>query len=45
MQKNPKKVDWGGFTNSLKKKRSERERRKGKIDPSEHRVPKNGKER
>ena len=42
MQKNPKKVDWGGFTNSLKKKRSEK--RKGKTYPSECRVPKNRKE-
>ena len=36
---------WGGLTNSWEKKRSERQRRKEKIDPSECRVPKNNKER
>ena len=36
---------WGGLTNSCEKKRSERERRKGKIKTSECRVPKNRKER
>ena len=36
---------WGAFTNSWEKKRSKRQRRKGKIDPSECRVPKNSKER
>ena len=35
---------WGGFTNSWEKKRRERQRRKGKIDPFECRVPKNSKE-
>ena len=34
-----------GLTNSWGKKRSERQRRKGKIYPSECRVPKNSKER
>ena len=32
---------WGGLTNSCEKKRSEKQRRKGKIYPSESRVPKN----
>ena len=36
---------WGGLTNSCEKKRSEKQRRKGKIHPSECRVPKNSKER
>ena len=40
-----KMVIRGGLTNSREKKRSERQRRKGKIDPSECRVPKNRKER
>ena len=35
----------GGFTNSCKKKRSKKQRRKGKIEASECRVPKNSKER
>ena len=30
---------WGGLTNSWEKKRSERQRRQGKIFPSESRVP------
>ena len=30
---------WGGLTNSLEKKRHERQRRKGKIYPTECRVP------
>jgi len=38
-------VDWGGLTNSWEKKRSKRQRRKGKIYPSEYRVPRNSKER
>ena len=33
------------FTNSYEKKRSERQRRKGKIYPFECRVPKSSKER
>ena len=36
---------WGGLTNSCEKKGSEKQRRKGKIYPFEHRVPKNSKER
>ena len=36
---------WGGVTNSCEKKRSEKQRRKVKIDPFERRVPKNSKER
>ena len=36
---------WGGFINSCEKKRSEKQRRKGKIYSSECRVPKNSKER
>ena len=36
---------WGGLTNIYEKKRSEKQRRKGKIYPSESRVPKNSKER
>ena len=35
----------GGLTNSCKKKRSEKQRRKGKIKPSECRVTKNIKKR
>ena len=35
---------WEGPTNSREKKRSEKQRRKGKIFPSECRVPKNIKE-
>ena len=36
---------WGGLTNSCEKKRSEKQRRKGKIGASECRVPKNSKKR
>ena len=35
----------GGLTNSYEKKRSEKQMRKGKINPFECRVPKNSKER
>ena len=35
----------GGLTNSCEKKRSQKQRRKGKIYPTECRVPKNSKER
>ena len=35
---------WGGLTNSCEKKRSEKQRRKGKIYPFECRVSKNSKE-
>ena len=38
-----KMVVWGGLTNSWEKKRSKRQRWKGKIDPSECRVPKTSK--
>ena len=44
MQKSKMAV-WGGLTNSCEKKRSEKQRRKGKIYASECRVPKNSKER
>ena len=44
MQKSKMAV-WGGLTNSCEKKRSETQRRKGKISASECRVPKNSKER
>ena len=44
MQKG-KMVVWGGLTNSCEKKRSKKQRRKGKIFPFECRVPKNSKER
>ena len=37
--KKDKMVVWGGLTNSFEKKRSERQRRKGKIYPFECRVP------
>ena len=40
-----KMVVWAGLTNSYEKKRHKRQRRKGKIYPSECRVPKNSKER
>ena len=40
-----KMVIWGGLPNSCEKKRSKRQRRKGKIYPFECRVPKNSKER
>ena len=43
MQKSKMAV-WGGLTNSCVKKRSEKQRRKGKIHPFECRVPKNSKE-
>ena len=36
---------WGGLTNSCEKKRSEKQRRKEKIQASECRVPKNSKKR
>ena len=40
-----KMVVWGGLTNSCEEKRSQKQRRKGKIYPFEYRVPKNSKER
>ena len=36
---------WRGLTNNCEKKRSERQRRKGKLYPFQCRVPKNSKER
>ena len=39
MQKSKMAV-WGGLTNSCEKKRGEKQRRKGKIQASECRVPK-----
>ena len=44
MQKSKMAV-WKGHTNSYDKKRSENQKRKGKIGPFECRVPKNSKER
>ena len=44
MQKG-KMVVSGGLTNSWEQKRSEKQRRKGKIYPIECRVPENSKER
>ena len=44
MQKSKMAV-WGGLTNSCEKKRREKQRRKGKIEASECRAPKNSKER
>ena len=44
MQKSKTAV-WGGLKNSCKKKRSENQRRKGKIKATECRVPKNSKKR
>ena len=44
MQKG-KMVVWGGLTNSWEKKRSERQRRKGKMYPCECRVLKKRKDR
>ena len=43
--KKGKMVVWGGLTNSWEKRRSERQRRKGKIFPFECRVLKNSKQR
>ena len=43
--KKNKMAIWGGLTNSYEKKRSEKQRRKGKIYPFECRVLKNSKER
>ena len=39
-----KMAGWGGLTNSWEKKRSEKQRRKGKLYTFECRVPKNSKE-
>jgi len=43
--KKSKMAVWGGLTNSCEKKRSKKQRRKGKIQASECRVPKNSKKR
>ena len=43
--KKRKTAVWGGLTDSCEKKRSEKQRRKEKINPFECRVPKNSKER
>ena len=48
MEKKFKKAKWQfeeDLTNSCEKKRSKKQRRKGKIYPFECRVPKNSKER
>ena len=42
---NSKMAVWGGLINSCEKKRSAKQRRKGKIYPFECRVPKTSKER
>ena len=39
-KKNPKMAVWGGLTNICEKKRSKKQRRKGKLYPFECRVPK-----
>ena len=44
MQKSKMAV-WGTLTNSCEKKRSKKQRRKGKIKASECRVPENSKKR
>ena len=44
MQKSKMAV-WGGLTNSCDKKRGEKQNRKGKLQASECRVPKNSKKR
>ena len=47
-EKKCKKAKWlsgGGLTNSCEKKRSKKQRRKGKMYPFECRVPKNSKKR
>ena len=44
-KKKCKMAVWGGLTNSCEKKRSEKQRRKGKIQTSECRVTKNSKKR
>ena len=40
-----KVVVWGGFTSSWGKKRSEKQGRKGKLYPTERRIPENSKEK
>ena len=41
----PKMAVWGGLTNSCEKKRSKKQRRKGKIQASKCRVPKKSKKK
>ena len=43
--KKSKMAVWGGLTNNCERKRSKKQRRKGKIKTSECRVPKDSKER
>ena len=43
--KKTKMAGWGGLKNSFEMKRSKKQRRKGKVQASECRVPKNSKER
>ena len=43
--KKSKMAVWGGLTHSCEKKRGEKQRRKGKIEAFECRVPKNSKKR
>ena len=43
--KKSKMAVWGGLTNSCEKKRGKKQRRKGKIEASECRVPENSKKR
>ena len=43
--KKSKMAIWRGLRNSCEKKRSKKQRRKGKIYPCEWRVPKNSKKR
>ena len=46
-KRNPKSkmAVWGGLANTCEKKRGEKQRRKGKIEASKCRVPKNSKKR
>ena len=44
-KKKSKMAVYGGLTNSCERKRSKKQRRKGKINPFECRGPKNSKER
>ena len=43
--KKSKMAVWGGLINSWEKKRGEKQRRKGKIEASKCRFPKNSKKR
>ena len=42
---NSKMAVWGGLTKGCEKKKSQKQRRKGKVFPFECRVPKNSKKR